>query len=425
MVTRATTHVDRQLEVSLIAEALHKHDRYMARGIAPLDYGDSRCQQVAQALQDAWEAGAAISVDSVALQLQRAGRLDFVGGYRGLAEMAAGSPAVPDSDRLKELSRLRAVEAAAMGILRAAQTGNLHDALAKLGDAQADVLSSMGGATRTAADLAEAVLTDLMSAHSTRRTHPGITPFADKVGMLPNGSLTTVGGDTNVSKSGFALEMMFCAAQRNVITGLVSVEDPEDVTGSRLLSYTSGISSRDIQGGKLQRESFSALGEGVAALKAMGGKMLFEDCTGGNELDVCAAMTRMAARGARIIVVDYIQEIECSKKQQDRRNELRWLVKRLKAHAKRIKVALVCISQLARPKDGETGKKPTKHQLKESGDITNQSEVVLLLWRKEEDDIAPVRVEVAKVKWGGVGQYWEMQRRPNLGGRLCADEDLP
>lgn len=409
----------------MLSEALRKHDRYIARGVVPADYGSTRLREVAEALQAVWEAGGAVTLDSVALQLQRAGKLDFVGGYRGLAELAAGSPAMPDSDRLKELARLRALEAAAQGILRAAQSGKLHDALALLGDAQVDVLSAVRGNTRTAADLAEIVLTDMLESNSARRVHPGITPMADHVGQLPVGSLTTVGGDTNVSKSGFALEMMYCAAGRNVCTGLVSVEDPEDVTGSRLLAYTSGVSSRDIQRGNLQREHFDRMSAGIGKLKALGGKMLFEDCTGGNELDVCAAMTRMASRGARIVIVDYIQEIECSKRQQDRRNEMRWLVKRLKSHAKRLKIALVCISQLARPKDGETGKKPSKHHLKESGDITNQSEVVLLLWREQEDDGAPVRVDLAKCKWGGVGQFWTMQRRPSLGGRLCADEDLP
>jgi replicative DNA helicase len=418
--------VDDQLEAALIAEALHRHDRYASRGVQPTDYGSTRLQIVATAVQEAWELGNGVSVDSVALALQRASKLDFVGGYRGLAELAAGSPSVPDSDRLKELARLRTLETAAQAILASARSGNLTEALALLGDAQVDVLSASRGKTRTAVEVGQSVFEGMVDESKARRVHPGITPFADKVGLLPLGSLTVVGGDTNVSKSGFALEMLWLAAKRNVTCGLVSMEDPDEVTGSRLLSYVSGgVSSRAIQMGRLTRDDFGGLSRGIMALEGLGGRLLFEECIGGNELDVCAAMTRMAARGARIVVVDYIQEIDVSKKQQDRRNEVRWLVKRLKTHAKRLNVALVCVSQLARPKDGETGREPSKHHLKESGDVTNSAEVVLLLWREHEEDQAPVKVRVAKCKWGGLGQFWEMQRRPALGGRLCADEDLP
>ena len=417
--------VDPQIEHALIAEGLRRHDRYLSRGVMPGDYGSPRFQAVAEAIQAAWEAGAGVDVDTVALELQRAKKFDLVDGYRGLAEMAASSPAMPDADRLRELAKLRALAAASQAILVEAQRGNLHEALGMLSDAQVDVLGSMRGKMRTALDLGQAVLGGMVDESKARRVHPGIGPFADKVGLLPLGSLTVVGGDTNVSKSGFALEMLWLAANRNVTCGLISMEDPDEVTGSRLLSYVSGgLSSRAIQMGKLTREEFSKLAGDMERLRLFEESLFFEDCIGGNELDVCAAMTRMASRGAKIVVVDYIQEIDVSKKQQDRRNEVRWLVKRLKTHAKRLNIALVCVSQLARPKDGETGKKPTKHHLKESGDVTNSAEVILLLWREQEEDGAPVRVEVAKCKWGGLGQFWTMRRRQELGGRLCADEDV-
>jgi replicative DNA helicase len=417
--------VDPQIEHALVAEGLRRHDRYLSRGISPADYGSERFRTVAEAIQTAWEAGGSVNVDSVALALQRAGKFDMVDGYRGLAEMAAASPAMPDADRLKELARLRAVVTASRAVTEEAQRGNLHEALGLLSDAQVEALGSMRGKLRTAVEVGQAVFEGMVDESKARRVHPGITPFADTVGLLPLGSMTIIGGDTNVSKSGFALEMLWLAANRNVTCGLISLEDPDEVTGSRLLSYVSkGLSSRSIQMGKLNRDEFSKLTSGMEQLRLLGEKLMFEDCIGGNELDVCAAMTRMAARGAKLVVVDYIQEIDVSKKQQDRRNEVRWLVKRLKTHAKRLNVALVCVSQLARPKDGETGKKPTKHHLKESGDVTNSAEVILLLWREKEEDGAPIRVEVAKCKWGGLGQFWVMQRRQELGGRLCADEDV-
>lgn len=410
---------DPEIELACVSEALRRYEAYVARGVAVSDYGLPQHQAVVDACAAVWETGAAVSVDSVALELQRASRLDFVGGYRGLAEMAAGGACRPDPDRLRELARLRTVYGAAMQVAKVAEQGLLHEALSALGDAQVEALSGASGKTLNAAELAQVVFEGLAAdAKQVRRVHPGLDAFERLVGFLPLGSMTVIGGDTNVGKSSFVLETLFAAAGRNVGCGLVSVEDPDEVTGSRLLATVSGVSSSAIQRGKLTQDDGQRLAMGVETLKRFGDKLLFEDCTGGNELDVCAAMTRMAARGAKIVVVDYIQEIECSKKQQDRRNEVRWLVKRLKAHAKRLQVALMVVSQIARPKDGETGRKPSKHHLKESGDVTNSAEVILLLWRSQETDDAPIKVEVAKVKWGGVGSSWSMARSRERGGRL-------
>ena len=123
----------------------------------------------------------------------------------------------------------------------------------------------------------------------------------------------------------------------------------------------------------------------------------------------------LASRGARLIAVDYLQEIHASKHQQDRRNEVRFVSSRLKAHARRLGVALLLVSQIARPKEGETNKRPSKHALKESGDVANMAEVILTLWREREDDFAPIRVTVVKSKWGGVGKEWEMLRSTDTG----------
>lgn len=83
---------------------------------------------------------------------------------------------------------------------------------------------------------------------------------------------------------------------------------------------------------------------------------------------------------------------------------------RLKAHAARLGVALVIVSQLSRPKDKGEGYEPNKHDLKESGDLENGAEYVVLLWRSKDHDFAPVHLKLAKSKNGGIGNVWFMQR---------------
>jgi replicative DNA helicase len=215
--------------------------------------------------------------------------------------------------------------------------------------------------------------------------------------------------------SSFVLEMLIECAGAGTKCGLISVEDPNEVTGARLLGAFSGVSSRNLQRGKFGEAEKPALEGAMQKIKKLGDSIMVADCTGETDLEVCAAMSQMAARGAKLVVVDYIGEVESSKKQQDRRNEIRWVCRRLKTHARRLGLALVVVSQLSRPTDKQTGKRPSKHDLKESGDITNSAEVIVMLWRDTESDSAPVKAWIAKCKWGGVGQWWEMKREQGTG----------
>jgi replicative DNA helicase len=229
------------------------------------------------------------------------------------------------------------------------------------------------------------------------------------------GSQTVIAADTNVGKTGYALALMSATAASGVRCGFVSCEDPEDVVTPRMIAaFSSSLSSREIQIGKIHGYQVEDMDRaGIALRDRLGGRMMFSFAVGGTELDVCGAMSRMAAQGCRVICVDYVQAVEPSKKQQDRRNEIRWISARLKAHANRIGVALILVSQISRPPKGDESREPTKHDLKESGDLTNASEAIVLLWRNDESDGAVITCKLAKSKIGHVGATWNIQRDGN------------
>lgn len=315
---------------------------------------------------------------------------------------------VPDADRLFRHRDARALKEGLQGALTALQEGRTGEALALVDEAREEAAGRLRGAgqVRTARELVEMWVEHTMK----RGDQPGISPGLPKlkaaIGDLSPASVLVVGGATNVGKSSFILEMIIAAANDGTIAGLISVEDTLTLTTERLISALSGLSARSLHMG----HNFKRATEACMQIAAFGGRVLASECIGGDEQDVCARMTVMANRGAKLIVVDYIGEVQASIRQQDRRNEIRWLMKRLKAHAVRLGVALVVVSQLARPKDGETKRKPNKHSLKEAGDLENSAEFIVLLWREDEHDFAPINVELAKSKIGGVGKHWLMQR---------------
>lgn len=405
--------VDQDCERALASEAVRNYAKFTARGVSLDDFGSPAARLVVEVCADLWEAGQQVDHVSVATKMQRDGTK---GASRQLAELLAVD-AVPDHERVRSLASLRRLMSAGHELVAAAKSGDLPAAVDAIQRAERTALGGREKKVKNGSEVVQALfdsVKDQAKAES-RRVHPGLPAVFDAVGYLPLGSCTVIGADTNVGKSSFVLEMMIACAERNVTAGLISVEDPEDVTGSRLLAAYSGVSSRNMQRGKFREEDMPSLADGVSKVKKLGDRFLFADCTGETELDVCAAMTQMANRGAKLVVVDYLTEIEASKSQQDRRNEIRWICKRLKSHAKRLNIALVVVSQLSRPQDKQTGKRPSKHDLKESGDVSNSAEVILMLWRETEGDKAPVKIWVAKCKWGGVGQWWEMKRQDGSG----------
>jgi replicative DNA helicase len=218
----------------------------------------------------------------------------------------------------------------------------------------------------------------------------------------------------------FALEMMLGSAiEHGNVVGMISVEDDASVTGARLLGAVSGVSSREIQRDEYamgKHWAMSKMVEGIKVLNDLGERFLFEDQIGGHELDICASMSRMAMKGARMVIVDYIGEVLCSKAAQDRRNEIRIISKRLKAHARRLGVVLVLLSQITVEKQGDSNvKAPSKHALRESRDLANSAETVLMLWREKEGDWEPINATIVKSKWGGVNEQWKLKRSHETG----------
>jgi replicative DNA helicase len=409
---------DADLEKALIAEALRRYDRFVARGLSLEDFTVGQHIAVLEACQSLWERGEPVSLGSVALELQRGGK-PFPGGERGLADLVLHGDKIPDHVRLRELTRLRAVETAACQAALLAKAGDLSGALTAL--AEVDRMGMVTRQTRTGTVLVSQLMTAVRNppeVSESRRVYLGLRELDHAVGKLPLGALMVIAADSNVGKSGFSLAMQIAIAKANIGCGLISMEDPEDITGSRLLcAFTDGVSSRELMNDRFEDrdKALRDLERASVQVSRVGEKLLFDDCIGETELEVCAAMSRMAAQGAKLVIVDYVQEIEASKKQQDRRNEVRWVTKRLKTHAKRVGVALVLVSQIARPKDGDEFKAPSKHALKESGDLVNSAEVILVLWRDRVADDADVHVRVAKSKNGGLGLTWSMQRKPSNG----------
>lgn len=407
---------DLELERQALGACILRPELLLELPLAEHDFASDAHRKVWNALLYLHAEGERVGTDTLHERLSTLGQLDRVGGHEALLSLTDTIPeALPPTKRLRELSRLRTLQETARKLERLCAEGDLERATAAAADLQ--VWSTEARDTRIMSwhECATRVL-DTLTGDSQRvlRIHPGLRIMADVIGSLAVGSLTIIGADTNVGKSSIAMEMLVHAAERTVRGGYVSREDPESLIGARALAMLSGISARRIEDGNILDEHWSKLTHALMVLERYADSLVLDAAVGGNELDVCATMTRMAQRGVRLVAVDYAQIIELSGRREDRRIEVAKVASRIKAHGARMGQAVVLLSQLTIP-EGQEGKEPKLHWLKESRDLGNMAEKVILAWREQPSEWAPVHLKYVKGKSGGLGQQWMMQRNRDTG----------
>ena len=165
--------------------------------------------------------------------------------------------------------------------------------------------------------------------------------------------------------------------------GFFSLEMSASQLAMRVLAEQSGICSSDIRRGNIRENQF---GDIVDASHRIGQAPLYIDDTGGISVHQLFASARRMKRskGLDLIVVDYLQLLSGSRRNNDSRvNELTEITTTLKAMAKELEVPVIALSQLSRQVESREDKHPQLSDLRESGSIEQDADVVLFVYREE------------------------------------------
>jgi replicative DNA helicase len=239
--------------------------------------------------------------------------------------------------------------------------------------------------------------------------HEGIpTGFASldaKTGGLQPSDLILLAGRPGLGKTSFALNIIWNAAVAKKTCAIFSLEMSELQVVQRLISMTSEIDGNRMRRGRLSDVEFRSIS--AASDELQKAPIYVEESSQLTVTDILAKSRRLQAeKGLDLVVVDYLQLIEGAGDDEGRVQEVARISRSLKAIARELQVPVVALSQLSRQIETR-GTEPMLSDLRESGALEADADLVMFLWQKDrkDRDESVVRLKLAKHRNGPTGDF--------------------
>jgi replicative DNA helicase len=403
------------LDGSLYAQLLEKR-------LAPSDLSRDNHRLVLGAMDRVAARGEAIDHRTVAAELEASNELASIGGAQFLVGLMGNVPSVTHAETyatiVERTAVLRRLIGAANDIAHLALTRDeaqvaVQDAQARLFSVSESMLHrdivSLGGAlTRYAEQIAS-------RADGQRIGIPtGLGTLDQKTGGLQSSDLILVAGRPGLGKTSLALNFVEHAAVRLGKTCAVfSLEMSELQVVQRLISMTAEIDGNRMRRGRLSMEELQAISQASSQLQQA--PIFIEESSRLNVTDILAKSRRLQAeRGLDLIVIDYLQLIEGADEAENRVREVAQISGSLKAIARELQVPVIAVSQLSRQIETR-GTEPMLSDLRDSGSLEADADLVMFLWQKDQNDRRDriVRLKLAKHRNGPTAEI-ELHFEPEL-----------
>ena len=201
-------------------------------------------------------------------------------------------------------------------------------------------------------------------------------------GLHP-GDLTIVAGRPSMGKTSWVLNVaQFVAIEREVPVAIFSLEMSKEQLVQRFLCAEARVDALKLRRGRLDGDEYPRLARAAGHLNAA--PIWIDDSPTGNVLEMKAKARRLKAEAdLGLVVVDYMQLMTGSTRKESRVQEVSEISRGLKALARELEVPLIALSQLSRAPEQRTDRRPQLSDLRESGSIEQDADLVMFLYRPE------------------------------------------
>jgi len=235
----------------------------------------------------------------------------------------------------------------------------------------------------------------------------GFRSFDMRTNGLQRSDLILIAARPSMGKTAFALNIALNAAWRESVVAMFSLEMGKEQLGKRLLSMRSGIDSLKINTGNLKPDEILNLGNAVEEIGNL--KLFIDDTPAMTVLELRSKARRLKTeKGLDLILIAYLQLMQgrASKGGEfNRQQEISEISRNLKALARELNVPIIALSQLSRNVELRADKRPLLSDLRESGSLEQDADIVIFLYReeyynRETEDVNTAEVIIAKNRNG-------------------------
>ena len=385
-----------EAERSVLGAAMLSEDALLevAERIKPEDFYDQNHAEIFKAILGLQRRGIPVDMLTVSEELKKQGSLNMVGGRSFIASLSASTPTTSNAAEyakiVAEKASIRRLIATADDIVTRGYEGSL-DAEQMLDYAESGIFEiSQSRQKGKYTHIQEALLSNIDTIDKASQMEGGLTGittgFADldaKTSGLQKSDLIILAARPAMGKTAFALSIARNAAVKAGATIMIfSMEMAKEQLSQRLLSMESKVELQKLKTGRLERRDWEDINVAIDVLS--GTNIHIDDTAGISIMEMKSKCRRLKAeKGLDLVVIDYLQLMNPEGRADSRTQEISVISRNLKLLARELDCPVLVLSQLSRAPEMRTDHRPMLSDLRESGSIEQDADIVIFLYRDE------------------------------------------
>ena len=413
---------DIEAEQAVIGSMLTDQDAVISaiEILKPEDFYREDNRLIFEAILNIYNRAEPIDIITLKSELSSMGKLDSVGGLEYIAQLPDKVPTTANVEMyvkiVEQKSMLRNLVKTANEIISLGyeETEDVEDIMDMAEKKIFDVMQRKNQKGYTAIkDILVESFTQLEQLYNQKQHITGVpTGFTDldnRTAGLHGSELILIAARPAMGKTAFALNIgTYAATRANVPVAIFSLEMSKEQLGNRILCSEALVDSNKVRTGKLEDEEWTKLAEASGELSTA--PIYVDDTPGISIMEIRARCRKLKLeKNIGLVIIDYLQLIQgTGKRGASREQEISEISRSLKILAKEINVPVIALSQLSRAVEGRPDHRPMLSDLRESGAIEQDADIVMFLYRddyynedSEKKNIA--EVIIAKQRSGSTG----------------------
>lgn len=231
----------------------------------------------------------------------------------------------------------------------------------------------------------------------------GLKSLDEKLSGLQDSNLIILAARPSVGKTSLALNIaQYAAVEKKIPVGIFSLETSREQLVDRMLSAQAEVDGWRITTGRLEEDNFRKIGEAMGQLAEA--PVFVDDTAGISVMEMRTKARRLQIEHqVKLFVVDYLQLVRGFNR-ESRVQEVSEISQSLKNLARELRVPVLALSQLSRAIESRGEKRPQLSDLRESGSIEQDADVVMFLYREDEENRNDIKLLIAKHRNGPTGE---------------------